>query len=98
MRIRATGSAMKRGGGGAGGSHVDCVTALIKVGREHDGEETGSRQGGRQPSGGKLRICIGRSPSPCRCDKRLPRTPQRAKLDANTAAVWWDRGATGEER
>lgn len=33
MRIRATGSAMKRGGGGAGGCHVDCVTALIKMGK-----------------------------------------------------------------
>lgn len=45
MRIRATGSAMKRGGGGAGGCDVDCVKALIKMGREHAGEETGSREG-----------------------------------------------------
>lgn len=52
MRIRATGSAMKRGGGGAGGSRVDCATGLIRVGRERGGEETGSRQGdGRRPAG-----------------------------------------------
>lgn len=31
MRIRATGSTMKRGGGG-GGCDGDCVTALIKMG------------------------------------------------------------------
>lgn len=33
MRIRATGSTMKRGGGGGGGCDGDCVTALIKMGR-----------------------------------------------------------------
>lgn len=58
MRIRATGSTMKRRGGGGGGCDDDCVTALIKMGRATVGMLKKKKKGYRKPGNGQL-LCAG---------------------------------------